>query len=173
MDSLNGALGERLSRFLVFDFSQIGIELPEVLGAKLCQFEIAQDRQEAVDVLPLPGQSRLGQLAGGDGLEPQLRVLCQRDGAVHLLRQALALPFEQDRLFVQPFLLLLGCQSFRRMDGLLFGLDAISLVVVTHGDYQQVAASPFSNTCHVVLTSLSLASFQLRPVLQAQHTASA
>ena len=84
-DSLNGALGERLSRFLVFDFSQIGIELPEVLGAKLCQFEIAQDRQEAVDVLPVPGQGGLGQFAGCDLPEPQLRVLRQCDAPIHFL----------------------------------------------------------------------------------------
>ena len=94
VDSFNGALGERLSRFLILLFPQIGIELAEVLGTKLCQFEIAQDRQEAVDVLPLPGQSGLGQLAGSNLPEPQLRVLRQRDGTVHLLRQALALPFE-------------------------------------------------------------------------------
>ena len=114
----------------------------------------------------------LASLPGAMVSEPQLRVLRQRDGAVHLLRQALALPLEQDRLLIEPFLLLLGRQSLRRMDSLLFGLDAIPLVVVTHGDHQQVAAAPFSNTCHVVLTSLSLASFQLRPVLQTQHTAS-
>ena len=58
------------------------------------------------------------------------------------------------------------------MNSLLLGPDTVALVVVAHGDHQQVAAAAFSNTCHVVLTSLSLASFQLRPVLQTQHTAS-
>ena len=70
VDSLNGALRERLSCFLILHLPQIGIELPEVLGAKLHQFEITQDRQEAVDVLPLPGLGGLGQLAGGNGLQP-------------------------------------------------------------------------------------------------------
>ncbi len=50
--------------------------------------------------------------------------------------------------------------------------DAIALVVIAHRDHQQIAAASLSDTCHVVLTSLSLTSLQLRPVLQTQHTAS-
>ena len=94
VDSFNGAFGERLSCFQILHFPQIGVQLPEVFRPELCQLVVSQDRQEAVNVLPVPGQSGLGQLDGSNLPEPQLRVLRQRDGTVHLLRQALALPFE-------------------------------------------------------------------------------
>ena len=42
--------------------------------------------------------------------------------------------------------------------------DPRAFVVVAHGDHDEIAVSPFSDACHIVLTSLSLASFQLRPV---------
>ena len=76
-------LGERPSSFKADDFSQFRIEVTEVLGAEFRQFVMPQDRQEAVDVLPVPGQGGLGQFAGSDGLEPQLRVLRQCDAPIH------------------------------------------------------------------------------------------
>ena len=78
---------------------------------------------------------------------------------------------ETHNISVGAFQILLWCQSLRWMNGFLLGPDAIALKIIAHRDHQQVAAAPFSDTCHVVLTSLSLASFLLRPVLQAQHTA--
>ena len=81
--TLHGMLGERHSSFKADDFSQFRIEVTEVLGAEFRQFVMPQDRQEAVDVLPVPGQGGLGQFAGSDGLEPQLRVLRQCDAPIH------------------------------------------------------------------------------------------
>ena len=83
--TLHGMLGERPSSFKADNFSQIRVEVTEVFGTEFRQFVMPQDRQEAVDVLPVPGQGGLGQFAGCDGLEPQLRVLRQCDGAIHFL----------------------------------------------------------------------------------------
>ena len=78
-------LGERPSSFKADDLSQIRIEVTEVLGAEFCQLVVPQNRQEAVNVLPVTGQGGLGQLAGGDLPEPQLRVLRQCDAPIHFL----------------------------------------------------------------------------------------
>ena len=43
----------------------------------------------------------------------------------------------------------LGCQALWRMDGLLLGLAAVALRVVTHGHHQQVAVSSFADACHL------------------------
>ena len=78
-------LGERPSSFKADDLSQIRIEVTEVLGAEFRQFVAPQNRQEAVDVLPVPGQGGLGQFAGCDLPELQLRVLRQCDAPIHFL----------------------------------------------------------------------------------------
>ena len=83
--ALHGMLGERPSSFKADDLSQIRIEVTEVLGAEFCQLVVPQNRQEAVNVLPVTGQGGLGQLAGGDLPEPQLRVLRQCDAPIHFL----------------------------------------------------------------------------------------
>ena len=80
--TLHGMLGERPSSFKADNFSQIRVEVTEVFGTEFRQFVMPQDRQETVDVLPVSGQGGLGQLAGGDLLEPQLCVLCQRDAPI-------------------------------------------------------------------------------------------
>lgn len=62
--ALHGTLGERLSCFLILRFSQFRIEVAEVFRAEFRQFIVPQDWQEAVNVLPVPGQGGLGQLTG-------------------------------------------------------------------------------------------------------------
>ena len=83
MYTLHGALGERLSRSLILHFPQTGVELPEMLRPKFRQLVVPQDRQEAINVLPVPGQGRLVQLAGSDLPEPQLRVLRKCNTPIH------------------------------------------------------------------------------------------
>ena len=124
------------------------------------------------DVLLVPADGGLGQLAGGDFPQPQINVGGQSDGLRGFFRGIPAGSLEEHRLFLEPFLSLFWRQPFGWMNGFLSGFDASSLVVVAHGDHDEIAVSPFSDACHMVLTSLSLASFQLRPVWQTQHTES-
>ncbi len=57
----------------------------------------------------------------------------------------------------------MSCRS-RRMDGFLPGFDGRALVVVAHGDHDEITVTPYTDACHIVLTSLSSAAVQLRPV---------
>ena len=81
--ALHDILGERPSSFKADDFLQLRIQIAGVFRTELRQLIVSQRRQEAVDVLPVLGQGRLGQLAGSNGLQPQLRVFCQRNTPVH------------------------------------------------------------------------------------------
>lgn len=85
-------------------------------------------------------------------------------GVVGSLRVIPAGSLEEYSLLLEPFLPLLWRQPFGRMNGFLPGLNARAFIVVPHGDHDEIAVTPFSDACHMVLTSLSLASFQLRPV---------
>ena len=114
----------------------------------------------------------LASLRGGDFLQPQIDVGGQGDGLCSFLRGIPTGSLEEYRLLLEPLLPLLWCQLLGWMDGFLPGLDTRDFVVVAHGDHDEIAVSPFSDACHIVLTSLSLASFQLRPVWQTQHTES-
>ena len=168
--ALNGVLGEWLFGFRADGFTELGVEGPEVLRPQLCELVVAQGRENADDVLLVSADGGLGQLAGGDLPQPQIDVGGQGDGLCSFLRGIPAGSLEEHRLFLEPFLPLLWRQFFGGMDGFLPGLDACALVVVAHGDHDEVAVTPFSDACHVVLTSLSLASVQLRPVCQTHHT---
>lgn len=170
--ALNGVLGEWLFGFRADGFTELGVEGPEVLRPQLCELVVAQGRENADDVLLVSADGGLGQLAGGDLPQPQIDVGSQGDGLWGFLRGIPAGSLEEHRLLLEPFLPLLWRQSFGRMNGFLPGFDARAFIVVPHGDHDEIAVSPFSDTCHMVLTSLSLASFQLRPVWQTQHTES-
>ena len=57
------------------------------------------------------------------------------------LRRVTAFPLEQDGLFVEPLFDLLGRQLLRRVDGFLPGVDALAVVVIAHGDHDEIAAA--------------------------------
>ena len=170
--ALNGVLGEWLSGFRADGFTELGIEGPEVLRPQFLELVVAQGGEDADDVLLVPADGGLGQLAGGDFPQSQIDVGGQGDGLCGFLRGIPAGALEEHRLFLESFLPLLWHQPLGRMDGFLPGVDACAFVVVAHGDHNEIAVSTFSDACHIVLTSLSLASFQLKPVWQTQHTES-
>ena len=144
--------------------TELGVKGAEVLRPQLRELVVAQGGENADDVLPVPADGGLGQLAGGDLPQPQIDVGGQGDGLRGFLRGIPAGALEEHRLLLEPFLSLFWCQPLGRMNGFLSRFDACSLVVVAHGDHDEIAVTPFSDACHMVLTSLSLASFQLRPV---------
>ena len=162
--ALNGVLGEWLFGFRADGLTELGVECPEVLRPQLGELVVAQSGEDADDVLPVPADGGLGQFAGGDLPQPQIDVGGQGDGLCSFLRGIPAGALEEHRLLLEPLLPLLWCQLLGWMDGFLPGLDTRAFVVVAHGDHDEIAVSPFSDACHIVLTSLSLASFQLRPV---------
>ena len=170
--ALNGVLGEWLFGFRADGFTKLGVESPEVLRPQFRELVVAQGREDADDVLPVPADGGLGQFAGGDLPQPQIDVGGQSNGLCSFLRGITAGSLEEHCLFLEPFLSLFWRQPLGWMNGFLSGFDACSLVVIAHGDHDEIAVTPFSDACHMVLTSLSLASVQLRPVWQTQHTES-
>ena len=170
--ALNGVLGEWLSGFRADGFTELDVEGPEVFRPQFREFVVAQGGEDADDVLLVPADGGLGQLAGGDLPQSQIDVGGQDDGLCGFLRGIPAGALEEHRLFLESFLPLLWHQPLGRMDGFLPGVDACAFVVVAHGDHNEIAVSPFSDACHIVLTTLSLDSFQLKPVWQTQHTES-
>ena len=145
--ALNGALGEWLSCCVAFRLTQVCIEFAEVLRPQIGELVVAQHGEEAYQVLFVPMQRGLRQLAGSDIPQPQLGVLRQCE-VLPGLWVILAGALEQDGLLVEPFLRLLGCQFLRRPDGFLLGFDAVAVVVVAHGDHDEIAAAALANTCH-------------------------
>ena len=98
VDTLNGAFGERLSRYRILLLSQFSVEISEMFGLKVGQFVAAQKRHEAVDVLLVPGQSGFCQLGGGNLLQPQFGVGREGDCLVHFQRFVFALALEESGL---------------------------------------------------------------------------
>lgn len=129
------------------DFSQFGVETPEVLRPQLGELVVTQCWEDAFDVLPVAADGGLRQLAGGDVRQPQVDVFCQRELLDGLWRVA-AVTFKEDSLLVEPFLSLLWRQLLRRPDGFLLGLDAVAVVVVAHGDHDEIAAAALADACH-------------------------
>ena len=129
------------------DFSQFGVEIPEVFRPQLGELVVAQRRKDAFDVLPVTADGGLRQLAGGDVCQPQVDVFCQRE-LLDGLRRVAAFPLKEDGLLVEPFFHLLGRQLLRRMDGFLLGLDALAVVVIAHGDHDEIAAAALADACH-------------------------
>lgn len=98
---------------------------------------------DAGDVLLLPVEGGRGQLVRGDGLQPDVDVVVQGDGTIHIWRQLLAGDLEQDGLFLEPFVGLLGCEPLGRVNSFLLGLAAFSCGIAAHGDYQQILPPRF------------------------------
>ena len=145
--ALNGVLGEWLFRIGTDDFSQFCVEIPEVFRPQLGELVVAQRREDAFDVLPVAADGGLRQLAGGDVRQPQVDVFCQRE-LLDGLRRVAAVTFKEDSLFVEPLFDLPGRQLFWRVDGFLLGLDALAVVVIAHGDHDEIAAAALADACH-------------------------
>ena len=59
-----------------------------------------------------------------------------------------AVPLEEDCLLVEPLFGLPGRQILRRVDGFLLGLNAFAVVVIAHGDHDEIAAAALADACH-------------------------
>lgn len=145
--ALNGVLGEWLFRVGTDDFSQLCVEIPKVLRPQFCELVVTQRREDTLDVLPVAADGGLRQLAGHDVRQPQVDVFCQRE-LLDGLRRVTAFPLEQDGLLVEPLFHLPGRQLLRRADGFLLGLDALAVVVIAHGDHDEIAAAALADACH-------------------------
>ena len=145
--ALNGVLGEWLFRVGTDDFSQFCVEIPEVLRPQLGELVVTQRRENTLDVLPVAADGGLRQLAGGDVRQPQVDVFCQRE-LLDGLRRVAAFPLKEDCLLVEPLFNLPGRQLFRWVDGFLSGVDALAVVVIAHGDHDEIAAAALADACH-------------------------
>ena len=145
--ALNGVLGEWLFCVGTDDFSQFGVEIPEVLRPQLGELVVTQRREDTLDVLPVAADGGLHQLAGRDVCQPQVDVFCQRE-LLDGLRRVAAFPLKEDCLLVEPLFYLPGCQFLRRVDGFLPGVDALAVVVIAHGDHDKIAAAALAYACH-------------------------
>ena len=128
--ALNGVLGEWLFCAGTDDFSQLCVEIPEVLRPQLGELVVTQCWEDAFDVLSVTVDGGLGQLARSDVRQPQVDVFCQRE-LLDGLRRVAAFPLEQDGLLVEPLFDLPGRQLCGRVDGFLLGLDALAVVVIS------------------------------------------
>lgn len=166
--ALNGAFGEWLSCCVALCLTQVGIEFSEVLGPQVGELVVTQYGEKPFQVLPIAVQCGLGQFTRSDVPQPQLGVL--GEGEIFLrLRIILTGALEQDGLLVEPLFRLLGRQFLRRADGFLLGLDAVAVVVVAHGDHDEIAITALTNTCHG--HSPLWICVLLRFLLSTQHTA--
>ena len=145
--ALNGVLGEWLFCVGTDDFSQLCVEIPEVFQPQLGELVVAQRRKDAFDVLPVTADGGLRQLAGSDVRQPQVDVFCQRE-LLDGLRRVAAVTLKEDCLLVEPLFDLPGRQLLRRVDGFLLGLDALAVVVIAHGDHDEIAAAALADACH-------------------------
>ena len=147
MHAVNGVLGEWLFGVGTDDFSQLCVEIPEVLRTQLCELVVAECGENALNVLPVTADGGLRQLVGRDVRQPQVDVFCQRE-LLDRLRLVVAFPLKEDSLFVEPFFDLPGRQLFWRVDGFLPGVDALAVVVIAHGDHDEIAAAALADACH-------------------------
>lgn len=145
--ALNGVLGEWLFCVGTDDFSQLCVEIPEVLRPQLGELVVTQCWEDAFDVLPVTANGGLRQLAGSDVRQPQADVFCQRE-LLDGLRRVMAVTLKEDGLLVEPLFDLPGRQSLRRVDGFLLGLDALAVVVIAHGHHDEIAAAALADACH-------------------------
>ena len=145
--ALNGVLGEWLFCVGTNDFSQLCVETSEVLRPQLGELVVTQRRENTLDVLPVAADGGLCQLAGGDVRQPQVDVFCQRE-LLDGLRRVAAVTFKEDCLLVEPLFDLFGRQLLRWVDGFLPGVDALAVVVIAHGDHDEIAAAALADACH-------------------------
>lgn len=145
--ALNGVLGEWLFRVGTDDFSQLCVEIPEVLRPQLGELVVTQRREDTLDVLPVAADGGLRQLAGGDVRQPQVDVFCQRE-LLDRLRRVTAVTLKEDGLLVEPLFDLPGRQLLRWVNGFLLGLDALAVVVIAHGHHDEIAAAALAYACH-------------------------
>ena len=145
--ALNGVLGEWLFCVEADDFSHLCVEISEVFRPQFGELVMPQCREDALNVLPVTADSGFGQFAGGNGFQPQVDVFCQRE-LLDGLRRVAAVTFKEDSLFVEPLFDLPGRQLLRRVDGFLLGLDALAVVVIAHGDRDEIAAATLADACH-------------------------
>ena len=145
--ALNGVLGEWLFRIGTDDFSQFCVEIPEVIRPQLGELVVTQCREDAFDVLPVAADGGLRQLAGSDVRQPQVDVFCQRE-LLDGLRRMAAVTLKEDCLLVEPFFDLPGRQLLRWVDGFLLGPDAFAVVVIAHGDHDEIATAALADACH-------------------------
>ena len=108
---------------------------------------MTQRRENTLDVLPVAADGGLCQLAGSDVRQPQVNVFCQRE-LLDGLRRMAAVTFKEDCLLVEPLFDLPGRQTLRWVDGFLLGLDAFAVVVIAHGDHDEIAAAALADACH-------------------------
>ena len=147
MYALNGVLGEWLFCVGTDDFSQLCVEIPEVLRPQLGELVVTQRRENTLDVLPVAADGGLRQFAGRDVRQPQGDVFCQRE-LLDRLRRVAAVTLKEDSLLIEPLFHLPGRQSLRRVYGFLLGLDALAVVVIAHGDHDEIAAAALADACH-------------------------
>ena len=153
MHALNGVLGEWLFRVETNDLPKLCVEISEVFRAEFGELIVTEGGENPFNVLAVTADGGFGQLAGGNGFQPQVNVLCQRE-LLDGLRRVAAIPLEQDRLLIEPFFNLFWGQLFRWMDGFLLGPDAVAVVVIAHGHHDEIAAAALADACHK-MTSLS------------------
>ncbi len=149
VDTLDRRLGERLSGCLVRLLAQLCIETAEVFRPQIDQLVAAEIRFEAFNILLLAHERGLCQLVRRNRLEPDFRVLFQRDRPVDARVQLLAAHLEQHRLLLHPFFRLFGRKTRGRLDRFLLRIAPPSVGCVTHRDDKQVATPAFSDTCHL------------------------
>ena len=79
VDTLDRRFGERLSCRFIFLLPQLCVQTAEVFRPQIDQFIAAEVRLEAFNILLLAHECRLRQLVRRNRLEPDFRVLLQRD----------------------------------------------------------------------------------------------
>ena len=84
VDTLDRRFGERLSCRFIFLLPQLCVQTAEVFGAQIDQLVAAEIRFEAFNILFLAHECRLRQLVRCNRLEPDFRVLFQRDRPVNV-----------------------------------------------------------------------------------------
>ena len=149
VDTFYRCFGERLSVGYIFLLAQLCVETAEVFGAQIDQLVAAEVRFETLDVLFLAHECRLRQLVRCNRLEPDFGVPFECDRPVNGRVQLLAGHLEQHCLLLKPFFRLLWGKTRGRLDRFLLRIAPPAVGRVTHGHYNEITVSTFSDTCHL------------------------